>query len=412
MYTVEDKEQVRLTEFMEGPSISFPEMRNIQQEAFNAYMRSGKKKAILAIPVGSGKSLLSLRIWDALGRPHMLIVVPRIVLIKNPWLKEMTKIGIPPDSVGTYYSEEKIIKKPITITLYQSLLRNREVLKEFSFVVFDEAHLLGGEAFGSLLHDIEGADRVIGMTGTIRDAMRQNPEIVRVLPIVYERTIGDARAKKVLAPAVIRPVYSELGAKEANTYRKLSFVYNGMLKRGFGENSWFKRVGILKQAAIINRRRLTILSNSPEKFKQAIEIMKQDPKSPTLIFGESVKGIEQLKSMLEKEGIASKTITHKISRGGRQDVISGFGSKFYALLSVDILSLGFDVPQCGRMIVLASGKGATKIEQRMGRVLRIDPDNSNKVAQIFVLVAKNTQDEKVLENFQIAYTRIRERPIG
>ena len=96
-------------------------MNEIQNTAIGNFLASPTRHASIVAPVGIGKTLIALSIWERLGRPNTLIVVPRIVLIQNPWLKEMERIGIPSETVGQYYSELKAVKHPITVTLYQSL---------------------------------------------------------------------------------------------------------------------------------------------------------------------------------------------------------------------------------------------------------------------------------------------------
>jgi superfamily II DNA or RNA helicase len=130
--------------------LNFPAMNEIQNMAITSFLDSPTRHASIVAPVGIGKTLVALSIWDRLGRPNTLIVVPRIVLIQNPWLEEMEKVGIPPKTVGQYYSELKRPRHPITLTLYQSLSANPRLVEDFDLVVFDEEQFLT-EGYAGLL---------------------------------------------------------------------------------------------------------------------------------------------------------------------------------------------------------------------------------------------------------------------
>jgi DNA excision repair protein ERCC-3 len=389
----------------------FPPLRPMQIEAQTAFLRLEKKHASLILPVGAGKTMLTLKLWDDLGQPNMLIVVPRIVLIQNPWLQELKAIGVDTDTVGQYYSEEKTVRHPITITIYNSLAQNLSLLTQegFQMVIFDEADILQAQSYLPVLEEADKLPIVIGLTGTIREAARRNPRITQIMPIVFERTIAEARQENILAPAEIRPIYVDLLPEEKADYLRFTENYTKAMQQAnnfrlppFDRNNWLKR------AFMINTQRLILLSKAHNKFQIVIDLAKQDKYAPTLVFSSSVDNIEALKAALVNNGILAETITAEMhDRKERQRIIENFGVTYNMLLSVGTLERGFNVPESNREIIVGGGTTLRQTEQRLGRVLRRDPENPFKIALIYVLVANGTIDQELLKRVNEAYNRIR-----
>jgi superfamily II DNA or RNA helicase len=98
--------------------------------------------------------------------------------------------------------------------------------------------------------------------------------------------------------------------------------------------------------------------------------------------------------LLKIEGIDSALIDSKIPSVKRQKMLSQWGSKFYPLLSVHTLEIGYDVPEVGVEIILASTSNMNQIVQRIGRVLRkVEGKNS---ALVYVIYVSETRDSNIL----------------
>lgn len=390
-------------DIQDQPLLNFPPPNEIQRDAIESFMRSETKHASIVAPVGIGKTLIALQIWDRLGNPNVLIVVPRIVLIQNPWLKEMERVGIRPETVGRYYSELKEVRHPVTVTLYDSLSNYPELMKSFDLVIFDEEQFLS-KGHEELL-DIVGETRyVLGMTGTLPQAEGKFEKLVSVLPPIFEASIAEAREKRMLAPAEIIPVYVDLPEPEMESYRRMYSLYDVIRRRAFARRNRAE----LRQANVIKQRIDQILSSTPEKLDRAVEIIASDPKVPTLVFSLSLKSIETLQAKLDEKGIESRTITHEMhDRAERQRIVNGFGVEYPVLMSVGTLEVGFNVPNASREILIANAGGLERTEQRLGRVLRLDPHNPDKIAKVYVEIANGTIDETTLKYVKRAYNRLK-----
>jgi len=377
-------------------------MNEIQEVAVGNFLGSPTRHASIVAPVGIGKTLIALFIWERLGRPNTLIVVPLIVLIQNPWLKEMRGIGVSSEAVGQYYSEVKTIRHPITITLYQTLSANPRIIKDFDLVIFDEEQYLGmGHA--NLIDEVATTRYVLGMTGTLAEAARKNPRLTQALPIVFESTIAQARERHMLAPAEIIPVYVDLPQDEMFAYRGLMNRYDLARRQAFRTRGRHQQT----TAHILKQKINQLLSNTAPKIAKTMEIIESDRSAPTLVFSQSIESIETLRTELEARGIRAKTITHELhDKAKRQEIVSGFGVDYSVLLSVATLEVGFNVPNAVREIIMANTGSSARTEQRLGRVLRRDPRNPDKIAKVFVEIAKGTIDAETLRRVNQAYTRL------
>jgi superfamily II DNA or RNA helicase len=399
------------TESIRTMKLNFPELRDMQKEALHAIIgafNTGKKHCSVEVPVGVGKTLLSMALYDNLQRPDMLVVVPRIVLISNPWMKELEGIGFPTGVVGVYYGGEHEIRHPITIVVLHTLLRRPELIEEFKagLCIIDEVQFLGSFKYGKILDSLKKVKYVVGVTGTISQAMRHNKQLAEELPVVFKRTIRDAREANALCSAVITPVYVSMTFDEKAEYDRLTRQYQGIMM-GAHRAMGAERAKRMQQSQIFNRKRLTLLSNVESKFEATMRILRQDPTRPSLVFSEHLEALARLTEMMDGEGIASKTISYKITnKKERQQIIDGLGKKFFVLNSVGTLNVGFNVPQVSRAIIMASTTNKTQTEQRLGRVLRVDPNNPNKVAHVYIVIASGTQDERTLTNVKEAYNQL------
>ena len=61
------------------------------------------------------------------------------------YLKRLLNYAIPKEKIGVYFGERKEIKE-ITISTYQSVIYNPELIRKSNMVIFDEVHLVSDTA--------------------------------------------------------------------------------------------------------------------------------------------------------------------------------------------------------------------------------------------------------------------------
>jgi superfamily II DNA or RNA helicase len=147
---------------------------------------------------------------------------------------------------------------------------------------------------------------------------------------------------------------------------------------------------------LIVRKRKSLLASAENKLATAVELIKtKHPKQKVMVFSETLESIRKLKQLLKNEGIDSALIDSKIPSVKRQKLLSQWGSKFYPILSVHTLEIGYDVPEAGVEIILASTSNMNQIVQRIGRVLR--KVHGKHSALVYVIYVSETKDSNIME---------------
>src|SRR5919108_1454146 len=346
------------------------------------------------------------------GSFNILMLVPRIVLVDQNY-KRLISYGIPSEKIGRYFGEQKEIRE-ITISTYHSAIdnkRNLDIIKRANMVVFDEVHLASAtaRAFGRIF-DIVAEDKdkaLLGLTATIDEHDQRNSAIMALLPPVRKYLIKDAVADGRLARPIIFPLKVTLTAKEQREYEEYSkkirtisarfkrYDPNAMMELlkkpgGGGFPRWQARAWFLNV-----RKRKSLLASAENKLATTVELIKENHhQQKIMVFSETLESIRKLKQLLKIEGIDSALIDSKIPSVKRQKILSQWGSKFYPLLSVHTLEIGYDVPEAGVEIILASTSNINQIVQRIGRVLRKVEDKNT--ALVYVIYVSETRDNNIL----------------
>jgi superfamily II DNA or RNA helicase len=343
---------------------------------------------------------------------NILILVPRIVLVEQNY-KRLVSYGIAPEKIGRYFGEQKDVRE-ITISTYHSAIdngRNPDIIRRANMIVFDEVHLASAtaRAFGRIF-DIAAEDKdkpLLGLTATIDEHDQRNSTIMGLLPPVRKYLIKDAVEDRRLARPIIFPLKVTLTSKEQRQYQEYSkriktisarfkrydpkAMMELLTKSGGGFPRWQARAWFLNV-----RKRKSLLASAENKLATAVELIKtKHPKQKIMVFSETLESVRKLKQLLKIEGIDSALIDSKIPSMKRQNMLSHWGSKFYPLLSVHTLEIGYDVPEAGVEIILASSSNMNQIVQRIGRVLRKVQGKDS--ALVYVIYVSETRDINIME---------------
>jgi superfamily II DNA or RNA helicase len=150
--------------------------------------------------------------------------------------------------------------------------------------------------------------------------------------------------------------------------------------------AWFSNV----------RKRKYLLSCADNKLTAVVDlIIKKHPSQKVMVFSETLDSINKLKNMLETRSTRSAVIDSSIDSLTRQEILSRWGRDFYVLLSIHTLEIGYDVPEVGIEIILASTSNINQIIQRIGRIVR--KYEGKKKALIYVVHVSETKDDEILE---------------
>ena len=393
-------------------SLQFPFLlKKDQLEAIDAWLKNGLRGSII-YSTGTGKTEIAFECARraagllSYDRFRVLFLVPRIVLIEQN-VKRLLDYGLRKDVVGVYYSERKDAKE-ITISTYQSVINNFDLIRNANMIVLDEIHFLSETAtefdkiFDVILEDPKKA--ILGLTATLNEKDGKYSTIMIVAPPIRKYMIKDAvtdgrLAKPVIIPRPVRftsyeqRVYEETSSKIKEISAKLQvhdpitiskILMNGGPRSSLAK-SWFANV----------RRRKEILSTASHKFMQVLNIVKEHPKERIMIFSETIESIQKLKKILEENHIHAESIHNQIRAKERKLILEQWGKEYFPLLSVHTLEIGYDIPQAGIAIIISSTSNINQIVQRIGRVIR-KFEGKNR-AFIYVIYVNDTKDDNILK---------------
>jgi superfamily II DNA or RNA helicase len=350
---------------------------------------------------------------------RVVFLVPRIVLIEQN-VRRLQNYGISDEFIGVYYGERKDIRE-ITICTYQSAIGNFDLVRSSDMVVLDEVHLVSESAveFDKIFDVIveDSAKAILGLTATINEKDPKYDTILTIAPPVKRYMIRDAVTDGRLAKPVVIPEEVDFTLEERASYDEASEMIKEIsrklrtydpprmtkiLMRGGSRasmaKSWFAQV----------RRRKELLSSTGQKLSRAVELVRNHPNERIMIFSETIDSITQLKDMLEASGVQARTIHNGVKPKERHEILESWGTDYFPLLSVHTLEIGYDVPQVGIAIIIASTSNMNQVAQRIGRVVR--KVEGKEQALVYVVYVRNTKDDNVLKVVKAAIEKQSDKP--
>jgi superfamily II DNA or RNA helicase len=251
---------------------------------------------------------------------------------------------------------------------------------------------------------------LLGLTATIDEKHPKYNTIVTVLPPIKKYMLNEAVNEGSLTKPVVIPLKVKFTEKEQDLYDSFSTKIRNISTR-------FKRydatsmslllrkggfVGGLARAWFLNvRKRRVLLSCADNKISPVVNLIsKKHPNQKVMVFSETLESIKKLRTSLKIEGIRSKLIDSTINSMDRQTILSSWGKDFQVLLSVHTLEIGYDVPEEGIEIILATTSNMNQVIQRIGRVVRVY--QGKRKALIYVVYIAETKDDDILQIFRKA----------
>ena len=408
-------------------NLKFPfDLKDDQREAVNAWLNNNFRGSII-YSTGTGKTEIAFECARRLAeikynndimcyskntsgvKPNqkfrILFIVPRIVLIDQN-VNRLVRYGLPRESIGTFFGEQKEIRE-ITISTYQSVINRLDLIRDVDMIILDEIHLLSETAKEfSKIFDIINENPtkgVLGLTATMNENDSRYKTIIKTLPPVKKYLIKDAVTDGRLAkPQVVsvpvnftdseKKIYNETSTKISSLSRKLG-VFDPkrisilLFKGGYNAKLaklWFENV----------RKRKELLSSAQNKMLSAVNIVKNHPSEPIMIFSETIESIKKLEKILDSNGIASRSIHNKITATQRKRILEEWGKVYYPLLSVHTLEIGYDIPEVRIALIISNSSNFNQVAQRIGRVIR--KTQRKNYALIYVIYIRDSKDSSTL----------------
>jgi len=309
--------------------------REYQQDAVEDGLRHGS--GIVAMPTGSGKTLIGLRLLHRLKRPAMVLCHRQE--IADQWVEQMRDI-LDVDVAECYGGTRE--NGDFMVGLYQSIYDddNSEVRDsvrtDHDVLIADECHRVGAQTFSQVALNINATYRY-GLSATPE---REDNATLRVIGGTGEM-IADIRPEGLIEDGYLaRPQWKILDAPRAGgSYRQWQAEY--------------------KSEIVENDARNQLIAEEVD-----------DLPKPCYVHVERINHGERLEGLIEDAKFVSS------DSNDRDEVIAAFRDGDRDLLISTLLGEGFDVPEL-RSVVMAGGlKTSIGAIQKVGRALRPGTDTA------------------------------------
>ena len=386
-------------------------LREYQKRALDNWDKAGKRGCVI-LPTGSGKTIIGVKAIEMVNSAS-IVLVPTIDLM-DQWTSVLSKY-FPNMKIGNLGGGSDDIQA-ITVSTYDSAyIRASGLGNKFSLIIFDEVHHLAAPGYRSIAERFASPFR-LGLTATIEREDNLHKDFPRLVGggILFQAHASDLAKDKHLAPYEIQRIEVEMLPEEVEEYKKNVGAYQVALRKlGLRMNSTgaFRRLIMISgknstaRGAILARNKaMDIALNSRSKIKELKKILAENKRVRTIIFTQHNKLVFEI-----SDRFLIPFITHKSSKGERQEALSGFKEgRYNALVTSKVLDEGVDVPDAELGIIVSGTGSSREYIQRLGRLLRPKPD-SNKKAKLIEIISSGTREIGTSAKRKKALTKLDER---
>ncbi|MEM1529516.1 MAG: DEAD/DEAH box helicase [Desulfurococcaceae archaeon] len=381
------------------PELKGVKLRPYQEEALDKWFEN-KCRGVIALPTGSGKSLIAIAAIVRLRARTLIVAYTKEQVFQwRDFILEYTTL--PAGIIGLFYGEEKRLA-PITITTYQSGFRNINAISpHFSMIVVDEVHHLPAEKFRHIaLHSLATYRMGLSATPTREDGKHE--ELFPLLGgIVYYKSPSELAEKGYLAPYAIITIKVKMSPQERKLYEELRRRYRALAGgKKFQEILEEARRGNPKAAEAlgVHSEMKMLLAKSIAKIEKAVELALSEYKkgSKVIVFTQYV---DQAKEVAKRLG--SLLLTGDTPEAERKNVLEVFRNSSQGILVVTTVGdEGLDIPDANVGIIVSGTGSRRQFIQRLGRLLR--PKASGVRAVLYEIVLERTPEEYYVEKHKLA----------
>ncbi|AEK72553.1 DNA/RNA repair helicase [Thermococcus sp. 4557] len=310
-------------------------MRRYQERAVKKALR--EKMGVLALPVGSGKTIVGLRIIHELDLSALIVVHTKELLYQ--WADKVREVlGVEPGIVG----DNKWDEKDVTIAMIQTLLsRGADKLQnEYAIVMFDECHRTSAaEKFYQL-----------GLS----------------LPQVYRFGLSATpwrriRGEEIKIEAVVGPTIFEVRAEDLIKEKFLAKPRFEIITYESSMPSFSERYKELYEDMIMNND-----ERNRAVAEKAVELARKGHR--VLIDVRRIEHGRILRKMLGEMGVKAEFLSSKSPN--RWEILEAFKNGEIPVLISTLLKEGVDIPEISAIILAGGGKSDIMTIQTIGRALR------------------------------------------
>ena len=344
----------------------------IQEEALKA--TEGKKRSTVVLGTGVGKTLVGLTHIERNSNDMMniLIVAPKRSIFQS-WSDDAIKFG-----------KEDLLKR-VTFSTYVGL--NKRNPEDYDLVYLDEVHSLL-DSHRDFLENFKGG--ILGLTGTPPKHRSSEKGIMvgQFCPVVYTFKADDAIDNGILNDYQI--VVHELELNKCKNYQVQMKTKSFITSEYDNYRYWGNRIDIGSgPIQMLRVMRMKALMEYPTKEKYTKKLM-ESISSKCIVFANTQEQADRLCRFSYHSGNSNSEENLQLFKDGKINHLS----------CVLQLNEGVNIPNLRQGIIMHAYGNERKASQRIGRLLRLNPDEK---AIVHILCYKGTVDEKwvkeALESF-------------
>jgi DNA repair protein RadD len=359
-------------------------LRDYQDEAATIGVRglyNEKHPFILQLATGAGKSLVIAEMCHRIDEP-ILILQPSKEILEQNYLK---LVSYDPMIDAGIYSASKGRKEiaKFTFATIGSIYKQPENFKHFKYVIIDECHGVNPKNLDGMLTSFLAAidcKHVCGLTAT--------PYRIDTL---WKRdrwgNLYSNAALKMINRIGRKPFFRKILYK-IETQDLIDKGYLSPIKyfRDDGDWSSLKVNSTGADFTAASLQEYTEKPNRLDRIVQAVEYSDKNNKR-TLIFCYSLAQAEKAMKRVNALGIRASMVSGSTPLVEREQMLAYFKSgRIKHLFNVGVLTTGFDAPELDCIVMARPTMSLALYYQIIGRGVRLDPNDPNKILQVYDLV--------------------------
>jgi len=377
------------------------ELWDHQREAIQAWVENGCV-GILNMATGSGKTVTALIAAETRPDLQLLVIAVPTKNLVEQWDEELRAVTGLPEPILVYESsarwQDRVFRKlragyrqawPRALVLigtvdslsgdrFQSVLSDAGV-PEHAMLIVDEVHNVGAPTYQRILDSAYSMR--LGLSATPeRKYDEQGSKVIMAFfdEEVYRYSMQEALDDGRLSPYDYYVYPARLSESEYEDYRKLTRRILAARSDESSEGATLftnnKLDGDTRDVEMLLFKRADILKKAASKTNLIREILDDHPLERGLIYCADKEQLSEVQQILhELDVVYLKYIGETPSEKRRSALDALASGQVPAIVAIDCLDEGVDVPVVDTAIILASSTNERQFIQRRGRVLRKAP---------------------------------------
>lgn len=371
-----------------------------QDKAVECFME--KEHGILAMATGTGKTITAIKIMNRLfeeGKIKRVIITMYGNDLLDQWAMQMREV-YKNKQIHYHYGSHKRMNDFIMHPDEALLLVSREAnnltklltlldkapgnYKEDTLFIFDEVHGAGSSSFvDNLTGKISPYKYRLGLSATPeREYDEAGNDFLQneIGEIIFKFSLEDAIRKGILCEFNYIPLNYELTEAEKQKKKKIIAAFSAKKEKGepYDEKDMYTQLALVNKTAI----------NKIDEFEQLIS-SKPELLQKCIIFVQTMEYGLKLQDVLIK--YTDKYHTY-YADDEKYNLVNFAEGKINCLLTCKKVSEGIDISSVTNIFLFASDRSRLVTTQRIGRALRLDKTNPNKVANVIDFVLEDAEE--------------------